>query len=284
MRTVSGLNSGLPGDKDILDQLETALRVAERAGTADRRTKRLIGDALTLERDLREETPWGRFDPGYCYAALSRAAGATGVDFADGRCLVLGGSTTSRSVISALAERFEVPSRMITLVYRGHGSGQMKLLRRAIGNGRRVRVHSYADQAVADAIADADLVVFGTDSPEPILHADQIRDRRDFTARPLTIIDFNTFGSTRELDTLDGVTVWDAKRLDEEVAAYGEAMCADADFTGALEEAERWIIAGAARRQCRVAVEPTAKTCEKCGRPMAGLCAGPQPATAEVTT
>jgi hypothetical protein len=173
---------------------------------------------------------------------------------------------------------------MITLVYRGHGSGQMKLLRRAIGNGKRVRVHSYGDQAVADAIADADLVVFGSDSAEPILHADQIRDRRDFTARPLTIIDFNTFGSTRGVDSLAGATVWDANRLDEEVAAYGEAMCTDSEFASAVDAAERWIIAGAARRQCRVAVEPTPQMCERCGRPMAGLCAGPKPATAEVTT
>ncbi len=271
MRTVSGLNSGLPGDKDILEQLETAQRVAERAGTADRKTKRLISDALAVERDVRRETSWGRFDPGYCYAALVRIAEAAGLRFADSRCAVFGGSTTSRSVLTTLTERFEVPTRTLTLVYRGHGSGQMKLLRRAIGNGKRVRVGSYGERAALDVVANSDVIVLGLDSDQPVLDAEQIRDQRDFTDRPLTIIDFNTFGSTRGMETLEGVTLFDAKQLDAEVAAYGEAMCAPPRFSQAVCEAEEWIVRHAPCMQCEIALEPTSEICRECHRACDGI-------------
>lgn len=280
MRTASGLNSGLPGDKDILDQLETALRVAQRAGTADQKTERLVSDALAVERDLRAQTAWGEFDHGYCYAALARVAEKTGLSFADSRCVVFGGSTTSRSVLSALADRFEVPSRTITLVYRGHGSGQMKLLRKAIGNGKRLRVGSYGERAALDAVVNADVVVLGIDAQEPILHADDLRGRRDFTQKPLTIIDFNTFGSTNGIETLEGVTVWTQQQLDAEVSRYSETMCAQTQFTRAVQEAEEWIVEHAARRQCKIAVEPTPEVCQECGRPVSGKCVGSEHATA----
>ncbi len=279
MRTASGLNSGLPGDKDILDQLETALRVAERAGTADQKTKRLVSDAFAMETDVRAQTAWGEFDPGYCYAALSRVAEKTGLSFADSRCVVFGGSTTSRSVLSALADRFEVPTRTITLVYRGHGSGQMKLLRKTIGNGKRLRVGSYGDRAALDAVVNADVVILGIDAEQPVLSADDIRDRSDFNQRPLTIIDFNSFGSTKGMETLEGVTVWSQQQLDAEVVAYGEGMCAEAHFAQAVEEAEQWIVNHAARRQCTVAVEPTPEICRQCGQPLAGRCFGQETLT-----
>ncbi|MBU0717955.1 MAG: ferrochelatase [Planctomycetes bacterium] len=284
MRTVAGLNSGLPGDKDILDQLETAERVAERAGTADQRTKRLIRDAMMVERETRRQTAWGRFGPGYCYAALARIVEATGVSLADSRCAVFGGSTTSRSVLLALAQRFEVPTRMLTLVYRGHGSGQMKLLRRAIGNGKRVRVGSYTEQAALDVVVSADVVVLGIDVAQPILDAEQIRDRRDFRKRPLTIIDFNTFGSTRGMDELEGVTVFDAQQLDNEVAAYGEAMRRSPEFSQAVAEVEDWIVTYAPRHQCPRAVEPTSEDCRTCERRQAGRCRTRAPVSVGSTT
>ena len=276
MRTASGLNSGLPGDKDILEQLATAQRVAERAGTAGCMTKRLIDDAMRVERCVRERTRWGQFDPGYCYASMTGLIEKTGVTLPDSRCAVFGGSTTSRSVLLTLAGRFDVPTRMLSLVYRGHGSGQMKLLRKAIGNGKRVRVGSYGETAAVDAILESDVVVFGIDADEPVLRAESIQDRRDFTKRPLLVIDFNTFGSTNGLESIEGVTVIDAAALDAEVVAFGRTMCSSPDFPEAVREAEELIVADSPRHQCRVAVEPTIDVCEACGRPKTGQCRGPQ--------
>ena len=272
MRSASGLNSGLPGDRDVLEQLRTAQRVAERAGTAGRLVSRLISDAVNLERDLRADTAWGEFDPGYCFAALSRVVDATGLSLADCRCLVLGGSTTSRSVLTTLARRFEVPTRRLTLVYRGHGSGQIKLLRKAIGEGKRVRVGSYGEEMVTRLLADADVVVFGVDSDTPVLSVERVSGLRNYTERPLTIIDFNTFGSIRGLAEVEGVRVWNARQLDAEVMAFAEAMCASVQFDLAVQEAEQWIVEQTPVRQCPVAVTPTPAVCHNCSQP-SGRCA-----------
>jgi glutamyl-tRNA reductase len=241
MRTVAGLNSGLPGDRDVTEQLQTAYRLADHAGTAGPRSRRLVEQAVAMEHELRNETAWGRYDPGYCLAAFSQISKATGLKPADCRYTVIGGSTTSRAVLEMLADAFDVPKRQMTIVYRGHKGGQMKLIRAALGNGKRVRVQSYSDRAVIEAIARSDVVFFGTDGDEPVLDAEALRRTRDFTQRPLTIVDFNTFGSTCGLEAIEGVTAWKADRLEREVRVYADAMCAQEDFFAAAEEADAWI-------------------------------------------
>jgi ferrochelatase len=242
MRTIAGLNSGLPGDKDIVEQFQTAYRIAERAGTAGPMSRHLVDEAVTSACDVRKETSWGRLDPGYCYASLAQIHEHSGLNLPECRHAVIGGSTTSRSVIQTLHEKFDVQKSQMSLVYRNHHGGQIKLLRKAIGNGKRVRVSSYSEQAVIKTIAAADVVYFGIDRDEPILDAEAIRGIRDFSQRPLTIVDFNTFGSIRGAPDLDGVTVWNAQQLENEVTAFAEAMCAQPQFTSAVEEAEEWIL------------------------------------------
>jgi hypothetical protein len=147
-------------------------------------------------------------------------------------------------VLSSLIDRFDVPSRMLSLVYRGHTGGQIKELRKAIGNGKRIRVQSYGESQVRRAIADADVVFFGIDRDEPVLDAEEIRDCRDFIARPLTVIDFNTFGSTTGLETIPGVTLIDAVELDAAVNEFADAMCATERFSQAVKDVEERIIEG----------------------------------------
>ncbi len=241
MRTVAGLNSGLPGDRDVSEQLRTACRLAGHAGTAGPRSYNLVEQAMSSERELRQETAWGQYHPGYCLAAFHQIRRAAGLEPADCRYAVIGGSTTSRAVLEMLADEFGVSKRQMTIIYRGHKGGQMKLLRSAIGNGRRVRVHAYSERAVIDNLADADVVFIGTDRNEPILKAEALRGVRDFDQHPLTVIDFNTLGSTRGLETIDGVTLWKADRLEHEVDAYADTICVQKGFICAVQEADEWI-------------------------------------------
>jgi glutamyl-tRNA reductase len=240
-RTVTGLNSGLPGDKDIVEQLQSAYRLAERAGTAKPWAKRLVDQAMELEHSVREETAWGRYDPGYCYASLARIQKAAKLDLPNCRHVIIGGSSTSRSVMETLFERFDVQHSQMSLVYRNHHGGQLKLLRKAIGNGKRIKVSAYTEQAVIKAISEADVVYFGIDRNEKVLDAETLRNLRDFTKRPLTIIDFNTFGSTSGVAAVAGVTLWNAEQLEKEVAGYAAKMCAEESFAQAVEETEAWI-------------------------------------------
>ena len=242
VRTAVGLNSGLPGEREVLEQLRGALQLAERAGTAGPLMAKLLADVASHEHRLREQTEWGRFKPDYCYAAISQVARSAKLDLPACRCVVIGGSTTSCGILETLAERFGVSRRKLTLLHRGHGhGGRLKLLRRAIGHGRRERVHKYNERSVLRAIAQADVVFIGLDRKEAILDAEQIRTCRDFAARPVVIVDFNMFGSTVGMEDLAGVRLWNAADLEAAVTAFADEMCASPRFSQAAEAAESWI-------------------------------------------
>lgn len=242
VRTACGLNSGVPGERDILHQLQAAYRLAEKAGTACSWSRQLVEEAVAIDRTLRNTTAWGDFDPDYAHIALSRIAEVTGLDYESSRIVVLGGSTTSASVLTTLTDQFHVPSRQLTLFYRGHkNGGHLKMLRHAVGHGRRLRVQTYGESSVGRACADADVIIFGVDRDEPVLDACRLRRLRDLHARPLTIIDFNTFGSTVDAASVDGVTLFSLERLEAEVAVYADELIADPGFRRALERAEQFL-------------------------------------------
>ncbi len=250
LRTAAGLNSDLPGERDVVHQLEAAFRLADRAESAGWFAEGLIANALSLERQLRLDTGWGKFNPDYPFAALNRIVESTNGSLSDCRITVIGGSTTSAGVLRTFTERFDVPSRQLTLLYRGHRhGGQIKILRQAIGRGRRIRVQSYEEQAVLRAVGEADIVVFGVDRDNPVLTLDLLRGGRDWTSRPLTIFDFNLFGSTTGLEALPGVTVYEAPRLEAEVAAFADRMHASDGFAKALQAAEMWILKRAMKQR-----------------------------------
>ena len=243
LRTAAGLNSGLPGERDILEQLEAAHRLARCAGTAGPRAAGLLAQVLEVERGLRRDTEWGHFAPEHSFAALARIVPSLSLDVARCNVVVIGGSTTSASLLRTLIERFDVPNNRLTLLYRGHKhGGQVRLLRKAIGSGRRIRVQSYSEPRVIEILAGADVVFFGIDHREPVLYAEQLRGCRDFQARPLRIIDFNTFGSTRGLETMEGVNLYPEELLEAEVTAFADRMCATPDFARAVDHAERYIL------------------------------------------
>lgn len=248
MRTSAGLNSNLPGEREILQQLEAAHRLAERAGTAGSLTEKLLGDISQHENDLRQQTRWNRFRPNYCHASLSKVVESINLDLAGSRHVVIGGSTTSCSILDTLVEQYDVPRRQLTLLHRGHSQGgRLTMLRRAIGNGRRLRVQKYNEKIAVRSIADADVVFIGLDRQEPILEAEHIGECRNFTKRPLTIIDYNMFGSTRGLENIEGIHVVTAEELDTAADAFADELCSSEHFTQTVSEVESWIAEHAPR-------------------------------------
>jgi glutamyl-tRNA reductase len=211
--------------------------MAECAGTAVPPARDLVEEAVGLAQEVREHTPWGGYSTGYCDAALARVREVEGTSFEALQHVAIGGSSTSRSVLTALRTAHGVTPRQLTLVYRDH-HGQMKQLRLAIGSGRRLRVHTYSEEAVLRAIAEADCVFFGIDQAEPVIAPETIARLRDFSARPLIIVDFNSFGSLGEWRAVVGVRVWTAKELDEAVAAHAAVTMTRSGFAEALAAAE----------------------------------------------
>ncbi|HKJ01641.1 MAG TPA: hypothetical protein VJ997_04280 [Longimicrobiales bacterium] len=240
LRTACGLNSDFPGDRDVVAQLETACRRARGAGTAGALSWELVSNAVALARDVTTHTDFGRFATGYCAAALARIREAGDRDLGVLRHVVIGGSTTSRSVLCALRSQHGVQEHQLTSVYRDH-HGQMKQLRAAVGNGRRLRVHAYSEECVLRAVADADVVFFGIDQSEPVIDAGVLDGLRDYTERPLIVVDFNTFGSLAAPPAHPGITTWTAQTLDHEVAMHAAITTTREGFGAAVEEAEAWI-------------------------------------------
>lgn len=242
LRTACGLNSSLPGERDVLEQLHAGYRLAECAETIGSFARRLLGEAVTVEAELRRHTDWGRFDPNYCQVALSRVSEAAHLDYSASRIVVIGGSTTSAGVLRTLQERFDVPGERLALFYRGHkNGGHLKVLRRALGCGRRVRVQTYTEESVTRAVLDANVVIFGVDREEPVIHAERLRGERDFLARPLTFIDFNSFASTRGMERLPGVRLFTLEQVEAAVSSYADSVCGSETFQRATEAAEAWI-------------------------------------------
>lgn len=240
--TAAGFHSSLPGDTEVLEQLQSALRMALHINAAGATVENLIGKVNSIVQELRTTTPWGRFSCQYCYAALQDFLDDLICSKSQPQCVVIGGSTTSRSILQVLVQHFEVSSENLTLIYRGGGRRRlMKLLRQAIGRGCRILVHKYSEPAVSNAIAKADIVFLGVDHKEPILTSSTICDLRDFTVRPLTIIDFNTFGSCEKLDGIAGITLISAAQLEAKVARYTDALLDDTDFHVAVNAAEIFI-------------------------------------------
>ncbi len=276
MRTITGLNSGLPGDKDLVEQFRTAFQTSEEAGTAGPHAQALVEEAIRMSDRVRKETAWGRLDPGYCYAALSRVQDQLPLKLANMRHVVIGGSTTSRSILDSLYEQFAVKESAVTLVYRNHQGGNMKLLRKAVRRGRRLKVQNYDEAAIHAAIADADMVYYGIDRDEPVLDADMLMGLRDFSESPLYVVDFNTAGSTRGLESMEDVYAWTADRLEAEVEAFAHAMCQDDGFPEVVDEAETWIekrapkpVPPSLELPCPERDEAGHPSCGRCGRSLA---------------
>jgi len=241
-RTASGLNSCLPGERDVLDQLQAAQRLAERANTGGKLVQDVIREALDFERSLRTESPWGDFSPDYAQIALQFVTDRVKADLGKCRILVIGGSTTSAAVLRTLTGHLGVSSKQLTLIYRGHKhGGHLKLLRKAIRQGQRIRVQNYEEKIVDRAIAGADVVIFGVDREEPLLDRARLQACRGEAAKPLTVIDFNMYGSTRELRDARNVQLFTLTEIDKAVRAGAEAVCQDDGFQKAVTVAERRI-------------------------------------------
>lgn len=247
LRTAAGLNSWLVGDAEVVDQLDAASRTAAYAQTAGSMTDALISDITQSVCQLRQVTSWGDYSHRYCDIALRRLSSTLAEPVANGRCLVIGGSTTSASLLESLQERFTPIQESLTLVYRGHRKGRLaRRLRSAVGKGRMLTVEQYTDQAVLDAALDADVIFLAIDQRLPIITAGQLSTIRDLAKRPLTILDFNTFGSTSGFDAVKNVNLLDAQAIDAIVGAFTTEVLEDLDFAAARTQAETWI-----RTRCR---------------------------------
>jgi protoheme ferro-lyase/glutamyl-tRNA reductase len=243
LRTGAGMNSRLVGDSEVVDQMESAQRMAQHARTAGPLTDGLVRSAAGDIRTIREKTAWGRFSHRYCASALDRIWPRLSGDGEPRRCLVIGGSTTSCSLMGDLVERFGRRCDDLTLVYRGERKGALRRrLHEVLGEGRRISVAAYDDERILDEVVTADVVFMAVDQRRPILSGERIAARRDLRQRPLVLVDFNSFASTRDTGGVPGLDLVDIGTIEREIGEFSRDAMADPSFGSALAEAEAMII------------------------------------------
>jgi glutamyl-tRNA reductase len=252
LRTAAGLNSVLAGDGEVLEQLRSCIRAAEHAGTSEAGTRWLASELEESASRVRKETAWRGFEHRYCRVVLEGLAArglmvpghgtAPSEPRSSARVVVIGGSTTSASVLEVLAGMAGFERAERTLIYRGQRSGVLaKRLSAAAESGNVIRVETYDDPAVMAEIARADVLILAADQREPIVNGTALAGSRYLRVRGLTVVDFNTFGSVAGAMGIDGLRVIGTAELDEEVARFNKTMLALPAFEAARREAELWI-------------------------------------------
>jgi glutamyl-tRNA reductase len=232
LRTANGMDSRLPGDMDVLEQLSGARRMAEGAGAAGAGAAQLVEETARHVLELRRGSPWGEFATDYCRAALAPLLGELGLGTA--RVALVGGSSTTLSIVELLAKDCAVADERVTVVYRSATQRRLaKVLQKLAKGARRLVVDEYDQHDVLATIADVDVLFLGVDRDQPVLRRGHVEGLRDFVARPLAVIDFNAHGSTEGLDEVPGVRVVDAAQLSALVDLHADRVTAEPAFDAA---------------------------------------------------
>ncbi len=240
MRTTVGLNSGLPGETDVEQQLQVAVRIAECTNCLSNAGLAFVENLISQADRARGETAWSAFSPSYCLASLQGAFAKIDRQSAlSGPIVIIGSSSTTRSCVEHLEQDFGVDPDQITFFHRCHKSnGTVKAVRRASMGCHRKKVDDYPCEEVFNAIRQATLVIWGIDRDKPVMNAEKLQDLRKENPIPLAMLDFNTLGSTEGVTSSEKLTFLDAQTLEAGVRAYAQKMEADPDFWRAVDEVE----------------------------------------------
>jgi glutamyl-tRNA reductase len=207
-RVASGMDSMVVGEGEVLSQVRAALDAAHAAGTLGPVLRRLGSAAVGAGKRVRARTAIGRNPLSVVTLAL-QAATAHGRPISDGSVLVLGAGETAETVLRHLDRAS--PHR-VTVASRRY--------ERATALAERYGVGSLPMEKLADALADADIVVGCTSAPDFVIHVGDIAGARPSGSRKLLCLDL---GVPRDIDpevrNLPGVTL---VHLDELQAAADE--------------------------------------------------------------
>jgi len=244
LRTGLGLNSGLPGETDVCDQLAASIRLSAKVGALRENGPHLIEKILKVVAEVRAHTSWGRFSTSYISAALRGVLEKSAEDtICEGPIVLVGSSSTIHRVSQLLLTEFGVNPRDITVYHRSHRSnGLMKVIRRAAFGCRTVQVEEYVSPMLAEAIGASRLAIFGIDRASPVLSGETLRDARIGIEHSTIVLDFNTFNSTSGIETTSGVQLIDAQAIERSIRDYAAHLSGDTRFIEAVSEAEKALV------------------------------------------
>ena len=259
-RVAAGLESLVLGEAEVLGQLRSALKSAQRSGSARPFLARVFNAALRFGGRARHETGIGA-------GALSIASAAVRLLAAEGRplsrltVLVLGAGTTGLKAARHL---------------KAEGVGRLVILNRTAERARVAAGELGGDHAgleeLPSQLADADAVVAAAQVERALLHPALLRSRTAGAA-PLTLIDLSL---PRAIDpgcaALPGVRLHNLADLESVVAANRERReteipRVEALLRNELEHLARWAdrkLAARLQRSFAFESEPAFGDCGDC--------------------
>lgn len=159
LRVAAGLESQLLGEAEILGQLRRAAQGARAAGALDATLQFVVERVLAGARRVRAETFAGGHAASVSAAALRQAAQVYGGTLDGAQVLVLGAGEAARAALAALPS---LQPAHVTLLNRHPGRGRQAAAAAGVTDVRPW-------EALADAAADADVIVCATAAREPVL-------------------------------------------------------------------------------------------------------------------
>jgi glutamyl-tRNA reductase len=178
-KVAAGIDSLVPGEVQILGQVQRAWQAAHRAGAAGPVLSQLFHKAVALGKRVHSETSISRRPASVSYAAVVLARQVLGEELADRRVLVVGTGEVGEGVARCLYD---------------YGLHATVVVHRQIERAQDVARRYTADIATWDELPRqleaADVVISSTSAPHTILQREHVQEaisRRP--ERPLYLID-----------------------------------------------------------------------------------------------
>ena len=199
----AGLDSMVVGEGQILGQTRDALRLGQELGTVGPALNALFQQALRVGKRSRAETGIDRAAPSLVTAALERSA----VPVAGSRVLVIGAGAMASLAVATVARS---------------GAAEISVVNRTSGNADRLAreygATSHSLSALAERLAEADIVVSCTGAVSVLVSRELLEQSRIGAQGALSIIDL---ALPHDVDPavadLDGVTLVGLATLAEEL-------------------------------------------------------------------
>lgn len=178
VRVASGLDSMVLGEPQILGQMKRAYGAARDADSTGPILNRLYQHAFSAAKSVRTETAIGENPVSVAFAAVSLARGLFS-DFNELTALLVGAGEMIDLSAKHLTER---------------GLHRLIVANRSAERGAELaaRHHGFSIplQEIDNHLADADIVICSTASPDPLLHVDQVkRALKQRKRRPMFMVD-----------------------------------------------------------------------------------------------
>ncbi len=208
MRVASGLDSLILGEPQILGQLKNAYGVAQQQGTVGKMLNRLFEHSFSVAKQVRTDTAIGSSPVSVAFAAVRLAQQIFG-DLNNYTALLLGAGETIE-----LAARHLHENGLQRLVVANRTLERARLVAREFGG------YAITLEEIPQHLAEADIIIASTASPEPILHLDPVKQAiKARKHKPMFIVDIAV---PRDVDpqvgTLEDVYLYTVDDLNEVIA------------------------------------------------------------------